>query len=301
MSEGLNGHADKDNGNARAANGSDYSSGVAGVDDGSNRVRSGARDAGDQNCGVIQLRPVRLPSAPASETVALLGLIERAAADPGVDLDLMERMYAMYARAAARSAKSAYLDALMAAKAALPRVIKAGTASYKDKNSGEDKAAFKYARWEQVVGQIEPVLAANNLMLTFTTEQQTGDRVAITGVLSHRDGHSERAQMALGCDASGGKNNAQGWGSAISYGKRYTAFALLNLVGHDDKDTDGAPPPADTTEPLKVLKALVVEHKADVGRICEHFSVESLDDLSGPQIAKVITGLKARHAQGASK
>lgn len=296
MSEGLNG-------TAQAGLGvSPHDSAGNGVSGNGERLARDSNGGGrDVDRGVIPLRPVRLPSAPASETVALLGLIERAAADPGVDLDRMERMYAMYERASARSAKSAYLDALMAAKAKLPRIIRAGAASYEDKKTGEAKKAFSYAKWEDVVGQIEPILAAHNLVLTFATDQQSGDRVAITGILSHRDGHSERAQMALGCDASGGKNNAQGWGSAISYGKRYTAFALLNLVGHDDKDTDGAPPPADTTKPLADLKALVVEHKADVGRICEHFSVESLDDLSGPQIAKVITGLKARHAQGASK
>lgn len=64
MSEGLNGHADKDNGNARAANGSDYSSGVAGVDDGSSRVRSGARDAGNENRGVKKTGP-----APVHESI----------------------------------------------------------------------------------------------------------------------------------------------------------------------------------------------------------------------------------------
>lgn len=254
----------------------------------------------DNEQRVVQLRPIRLPSAPASETVALLGLIERSAADPGVDLDRMERMYAMYERAAARSAKSAYIDALMAAKAALPRVIKAGSASYEDKKTGEAKKAFSYAKWEEVVGQIEPVLAAHGLMLTFTTEQQAGDRVAITGVLSHRDGHSERAQMALGCDASGGKNNAQGWGSAISYGKRYTAFALLNLVGHDDKDTDAAPPPVDTTDKLAELRKLIGDVKADEGKICAHFSVEGLGDLTAKQIGEVITGLRARQ-RGAAK
>lgn len=300
MTSGLT-NADENNGNAGLANGA-HDSAVAGGND----VERGAGRRGDgDRCkmdgGVVQLRPIRLPSAPASETVALLGLIERAAADPGVDLDRMERMYAMYERAAARSAKSAYLDALMAAKAALPRIIRAGAASYEDKKTGEAKKAFSYAKWEEAVGQIEPVLAAHSLMLTFTTEQQTGDRVAITGVLSHRDGHSERAQMALGCDASGGKNNAQGWGSAISYGKRYTAFALLNLVGHDDKDTDGAPPPADTTKAIADLKALVVETKSDVGRICQHFSVETLDDLSAAQISQVVTGLKARQRQGAAK
>lgn len=295
------GNVDTDNRDAGSADGASHSSvaardvcerGVSG-----NRNGNGGAVAG----GVIQLRSVKLPSAPASETVALLGLIERAAADTSVDLDRMERMYAMYERAAARSAKSAYIDALMTAKAALPRVIKAGAASYEDKKTGEAKKAFSYAKWEEVVGQIEPVLAAHGLMLTFTTEQQTGDRVAITGVLSHRDGHSERAQMALGCDASGGKNNAQGWGSAISYGKRYTAFALLNLVGHDDKDTDAASPPADTTKQLADLKALIADVKADQGKICAHFSVETLDDLTAKQISEVTTGLRARQRKGAAQ
>lgn len=265
----------------------------------SNGRRSGA--AADLAGGVTVLRPVRLPAQPASETVALLGLIERAAADPAVDLDRMERMYAMYERAAARTAKSAFIDALMAAKSALPRVIKTGAASYKDKQSGEDKKAFSYAKWEEVCTQIEPVLSANGLVLTFSTEQQTGDRVAITGVLSHRDGHSERAQMALGCDASGGKNNAQGWGSAISYGKRYTAFALLNLVGHDDKDTDAATPPADTSKGLADLKALIAETNASMAAICGHFSVESLDDLTAKQIGEVIAGLSARKRKAGAR
>lgn len=234
-----------------------------------------------------------LPAAPASEAVALLGLIERAAADPAVDLDRMERMYAMYERAAARSAKAAFLDALMSAKAALPKIIKTGAASYKDKDTKEDKKAFSYAKWEEVCPQIEPVLAQHGLVLTFSTDH-AGAAVTVTGVLSHRDGHSETARLSLSCDATGGKNNAQGWGSAVSYGKRYTSFALLNLVGHDDKDTDGAAPPADTTKALADLKALVVEAKADVGRICQHFSVETLDDLSAKQISDVITGLRAR-------
>ena len=293
---GLNGNADEDHGNARAANGVDHRSGAAGVDDSGGGVRSGARDAGDQARGVVQLRPVRLPSAPASETVALLGLIERAAADPGVDLDRMERMYAMYERAAARSAKSAYLDALMAAKAALPRIIRAGAASYEDKKTGEAKKAFSYAKWEEVVGQIEPVLAAHSLMLTFTTEQQTGDRVAITGVLSHRDGHSERAQMALGCDASGGKNNAQGWGSAISYGKRYTSFALLNLVGHDDKDTDAASPPAEViSEDQQVeLRDLLIATESDEAKFCAYFKVANLASLPAKDFGRAKTAISAK-------
>lgn len=300
MTNGL-GNADTDNRNERGADGA----GGGGVAD---RVLRECSASGHRNGnggavagGVIKLHPVKLPSAPASDTAVLLSMLERAAADPTHSIERMERMFALYEQAAARSARSAFIEALMAAKADLPRIIKTGAASYKDKGTNKDVEAFRYARWEEVCQQIEPVLAHHGLVLTFTTEQPAADRVSITGVLSHRDGHSERAQMALGCDASGGKNNAQGWGSAIAYGKRYTSFALLNLVGHDDKDTDAASPPADTTKQLADLKALIADVKADQGKICAHFSVETLDDLTAKQISEVMTGLRARQRKGAAQ
>lgn len=292
-----NGHVDMDAGAQgpsaeRTSNGAD-----GGRADGASVARV---VGGGSNSGVVRLPRAQLPAQTANEAVALLGLIERAAADPAVDLDRMERMYAMYERATARTAKSAYLDALMSAKGKLPRIIKTGSAAYEDKKTGEAKKAFSYAKWEEVCPQIEPVLADHGLVLTFSTEH-AGAAVAVTGILSHRDGHSERAQIAISCDASGGKNNAQGWGSAVSYGKRYTSFALLNLVGHDDKDTDGATPPADPSAKRAELAALIAEVKADTAKICEHFSVETIDDLNADQIGKVITGLKARQRNGSGK
>ena len=217
-------------------------------------------------------------------------MIERAAADPAVDIERIERIYAMYERAQQRSARSAFLDAMMAAKAALPKVIKAGSASYEDKKTGESKKAFSYAKWEDVCSQIEPVLAAHGLVITFSSEQMAPDRVAITGILSHRDGHSERAQMALGCDASGGKNNAQGWGSAISYGKRYTAFALLNLVGHDDKDNDGAGAMIDD-EQLAELTKRITALSVNVEGFLEYLGIPSLSDMPAAKYQQAIAAL----------
>ncbi len=245
---------------------------------------------------MINLRPVKLPSAPASDTAVLLSMLERAAADPTHSIERMERMFALYEQAAARSARSAFIEALMAAKADLPRIIKTGAASYKDKGTNKDVEAFRYARWEEVCQQIEPVLAKHGLLLTFTTEQTATGPVNITGVLSHRDGHSERAQMAIGCDASGGKNNAQGWGSAIAYGKRYTSFALLNLVGHDDKDADAASPPAEViSEDQQVeLRDLLIATESDEAKFCAYFKVASLASLPAKDFGRAKTAISAK-------
>lgn len=271
---------------------------IGGSGDGGGTAPAGVHGDGVVASGldrrIVRLPRAQLPAQPASEAVALLGLIERAAADPAVDLDRMERMYAMYERATARTAKSAYLDALMSAKGKLPRIIKTGSASYKDKDTKEDKKAFSYAKWEEVCPQIEPVLAAHGLILTFSTEP-TGAAVAVTGILSHRDGHSERAQMAISCDASGGKNNAQGWGSAVSYGKRYTAFALLNLVGHDDKDTDGNVPAETISQEQQdeIREALEAVGK-ELPAFCKYFKIDALPSLPAAQFERAITAIKGR-------
>lgn len=269
-------------GSGGAVSGSDAGGGGGG--------RSAPGNVGGAVADVIQLRRVLLPSAPASDAAALISMIERAASNPDVDVDRMERLYAMYERAQARSARSAYLDALMRAKAQLPRVIKAGSASYEDKKSGELKKAFSYAKWEDVCSQIEPVLAEHGLVLTFASEQAGSDRVAITGILSHRDGHSERAQMALGCDASGGKNNAQGWGSAISYGKRYTAFALLNLVGHDDKDNDGAGATIDDEQQAELMRRITALN-VNIEGFLEYIGAPSISDMPATKYAQAIAAL----------
>ena len=266
------------------------------LSDGGDGARGDVRHRGEHDRGVIRLHPVKLPSAPAAETAVLLGMLERAANDPAYSIERMERVFALYEQAAARSARSAFIEAMMAAKAELPKVIKTGTASYKDKGTKEDVTAFRYARWEEVCQQIESVLAKHGLILTFTTEQPAADRVSITGVLSHRDGHSERAQMALGCDASGGKNNAQGWGSSISYGKRYTSFALLNLVGHDDKDTDAATPPAETiSDDQQIeLRDLLIATESDEALFCKYFGIAKLADLPVKEVERAKTAISKK-------
>lgn len=245
-----------------------------------------------------------LPPVAASEAASLISLIERASADPSVDLDRLERLYAMYEKASARAARSAFLDALMAAKSALPRIIKTGdiTGNVKDDRGAKvgKKKQSTYAKWEEVCAQIEPVLAAHGLVLSFRTEQPAGDRVSVTGILSHRDGHSESAQMALSADTSGGKNNAQGWGSAVSYGKRYTAFALLNLVGHDDKDTDGVTTPStiDAEQVLEITKALAAK-RIVASRFCDKYGLDEIADLPASLFAEAM-GAIANHKGGAA-
>lgn len=175
-----------------------------------------------------------------------LMMIERAARDPLVDIDKMERLFRMKLDMEERNAKAAYLRALAEMQPQLPVITKNGVIgkNIKDErgqNTGKQEAMTKYARWEDVVEGITPVLAAHGFSLSFRVAQPTPDRVAVSGVLGHREGHTEETTLALPIDSSGAKNNVQGWGSSVSYGKRYTAFALLNISARgEDDDGHGA-------------------------------------------------------------
>ncbi|HET9820175.1 MAG TPA: ERF family protein, partial [Rhodanobacteraceae bacterium] len=50
------------------------------------------------------------------------------------------------------------------------------------------------------------------------------------------DGHREETSITLPADTSGSKNAVQAVASSTSYGKRYTAGALLNLTSHGEDD-----------------------------------------------------------------
>lgn len=231
------------------------------------------------------------------ESAALISMIERAARDPNVDIDKMERLYQMHERVNAQRAKSAYLASLAAMQPELPVIEKNGSISRRAKDeSGTKQAAkpTKYAKWEDVVEAIAPVLAKHGFSLSFRIKQE--QRVEVTAVLGHRDGHSEETSMSLGIDDSGAKNNLQGWGSSVSYGKRYTAFALLNIVarGEDDDGNKAEDKPSIAT--LADINKLIVDSKTDAKAILEHYSVETLEDLTGKQRDEIKSKLTAKIA-----
>lgn len=172
-------------------------------------------------------------SEPIDLSGGLLGVIARAARDPGVDIDKMERLLEMQERVLAREAKTAYAVALAELQPRLPIISERGKILNR-----ENKVQSTYAFWEDVNEQIRPMLSEAGFSLSFRTGK-SGNDITVTGVLTHKDGHSEETTISLPADGSGNKNAVQAVASSTSYGKRYTAFALLNITtkGEDDDGT----------------------------------------------------------------
>lgn len=74
---------------------------------------------------LLTAEPVALP-APASDAVALMQVISRAASDPAVDVDKLERLLGMYERIKAQGARAAYTAALATMQPLLPVINERG-------------------------------------------------------------------------------------------------------------------------------------------------------------------------------
>jgi len=166
-------------------------------------------------------------SRTASALVAVAGvsMFERLASDPNVPVEKLERLIAMQERILAHNAKAAFDADFAKMQGELPIVVERGKG-----NTGS------YARLEDIVATVRPVLTKFGFSLSHTSEWPAEKTVKIVGVLGHRDGHEKRSEFLTTADTSGSKNAIQGLGSALSYGRRYTTLDLLGIATCNEDD-----------------------------------------------------------------
>lgn len=235
---------------------------------------------------------------PASDSGSLIAAISRAASDPNVDIDKMERLMAMHERMEARSARLAY-DADFAAMAPnLPEIDKRGKIIIKEKGGDKVIQSTPYALWDDTNKLIKPILAQFGFGLSFRITQ-TEAKITTTAVLSHKGGHRETTDFSASIDATGSKNNVQGWGSSFSYGKRYTGTALLNITtkGEDDDGRAAGEGGAITDEQRDRILTLAEEVGADLPKFCAYFKIEAVADLPASLFDRAVKSLEAKRAQ----
>lgn len=191
----------------------------------------------------------------------MMAVISRAAADPSVDIDKMERLLSMQERMVARQAESEFAAALAIMQTELPSVGERG--GIRDKSN---RIQSTYALWEDINAAIKPVLSRHGFALSFRIDCSNG--IAVTGVLSHRCGHSESTTINLPSDTTGSKNAVQAVASSVSYGKRYTAGALLNITSHGEDDDAFQAAPLELNE---VQVAAITDLATEVGADLPNF------------------------------
>jgi len=232
------------------------------------------------NEGLLSRRP--------SDALSILSLIEKVALDPHADVEKLECMMAMYERLKAKEAELAYNTAKgrILRKLAGIRIVKNRAVLYETEKEKPQKGsyeAFKYAPLEEIDKHLRPLLAAEDMDLSYSDEPQEGGGILICGRLKHLpSGHYEDSFMPAPADTSGGKSGVQAVGSTNSFLRRYVACNIFNIVvvGDDDDGAGGTIDEAQTKTILDLVK------KAKAGpKFLKYMKAHSIEEAGSLEAA----------------
>ena len=167
----------------------------------------------------------------------MLAMIERAARDPSVDIDKMERLMQMKERADAKVAETAFNDAMNRAQSQTHR-IKA------DKTNSQTRS--EYATYAALDRALRPIYTECGFSLSFDTGDAPPETVRVLCYVSHNAGFTRTYRVDMPADGKGAKGGdvmtkTHAAGSAMSYGSRYLLKLIFNVaIGEDDDDGNSA-------------------------------------------------------------
>jgi hypothetical protein len=98
---------------------------------------------------------------------------------------------------------------------------------------------YTHAKLEDVAKAVNPLIGKFGLSYRWVQNQE-GQNITVTCVVSHEDGYSEQTSLTATPDNSGKKNPIQSLGSTLSYLMRYTVLSALGLTVSDDDDGAGS-------------------------------------------------------------
>lgn len=161
-------------------------------------------------------------------TVTAMSMIERAV-EKGQDVAVIEKLMELQERNERNIGRRAFDQAIAAAKAEFGPISKSGKVSH-----GQGKTAFEHETLADIAGAVDASLSRYGLHYRFRVQQS--DRIQVTCIIAHKEGHSEEVTLAGTPDTSGSKNSIQAVGSTVTYLQRYTLKAALGLSAAQDDD-----------------------------------------------------------------
>jgi hypothetical protein len=233
-----------------------------------------------------------------------------AAVDPRCDVEKMKSLLEMQRGIEDREAQKEFTRAFNALQAELPIINRDGRIDHSSDGgettrSGRKALKTSYATYPNLMRVIKPLLKKHGF--TFSTsmnpDQASGAMVAVS-TLEHVAGHARTTSFRVTADATGGKNNQQGWGSSQQYAMRYNLIALGNIVteAREDADNDGFKKTEDgpiSDDQRAELVKLADDVGADKAKFCEMMDVESFAHIQRSQfdLAKQQLNRKRRAKQ----
>lgn len=217
-----------------------------------------------------------------------LAMLNRAM-ETGASMEVLEKFMSLHERWEAGNARKAFDAAISEAKAEIPPIVK-NAKGHNDK---------RYANFAAIAAVVDPILSKHGLSYRFRTAQT--DKISVTCVLSHRDGHNEETTLAGPADNSGSKNAIQAIGSTLTYLQRYSLIQALGLAATDDDDGRAAAMGGVIAdEQVERLQREIMDTDSDLPKFLAHMKVEALADIPAARFDAAMQALsrKRRQANG---
>lgn len=242
--------------------------------------------------------PAPVSPAQLSEQTVLLQVISRAAQDPSIDLDRMERLLTMHKELNAQRAEREFHAAMARFKKTAPKILKDKHVHFNSKDPNKASTDYWHATLGAVCEAIVGGLGEVGISHRWELDRKEA-RIFVTCVLTHEGGHFTRTTLDGPPDTSGNKNPMQQVSSTITLLQRYTLLAATGMGTHDDDD-GRASGSGSTTEPtitegqVADLQALLDEVGADKVRFLRYYRLDKLADIPAKHYDDIVKAVRTK-------
>lgn len=158
------------------------------------------------------------------------------AIEKGLGVEELGKLMDLQERWQANQARKLFFQAFTEFQSICPDLRKTKEVAFKE-------VKYNYAPLSDITRQIAKALKQSQLSYRWEIKDN-GDKMEVTCLVSHIEGHTENTTMSASADTTGSKNAIQARGSAIEYLKRYTLIGALG-ISTADSDIDGRLPDLD--------------------------------------------------------
>ena len=230
-----------------------------------------------------------------SETAAVLGMIERVARDPSVNMDKMLQLMSWRKEMITDQRRAEFDEAMSGAKAEIPVISKNREVDF---TSQKGRTHYKYEDLAEIARVVSPILAKHGLSYRYRVTSNVNEPVTVTCIVSHRAGHFEEVTLIGGRDDTGGKNAIQQVASTLTYLQRMTLKAALGLAASEDDDGKASEASDTITlEQVEELVALADEVGADKEAFCRYFKVDGFAHITTKDFPRAVAALNKKRAK----
>lgn len=158
----------------------------------------------------------------------------------------------------------------------------------------------KYADLGSVMDACLPALNEAGIALIQPTGEDEHGRFVETTLIHGESGETLSCRVPLIV----GKNDMQGYGSAVTYARRYGLMAMAGIAPEDDDGNAAAkaapknePPKPISAEQYQAISDLIFDTETDEAKFCQFMKVEDLHQLNAAQAKDAIAMLNKKKAK----